>query len=70
MRMIGIEEVGAVLIVAGGSIIRRDSPPLLNAENGTCRAEEDIVMKALKEHAERDEAKRPSSAEAEKGSEA
>ena len=33
MRMIGIEEVGAVLIVAGASIIRRDSPPLLNAEN-------------------------------------
>ena len=66
--MIGIEEVGAVLIVAGASIILRDSTPLLNAENGTCRAEEHIVMKALKEHAEC-EAKQPVSADAE-GSEA
>ena len=45
-------------------------PPLLNAEDEICRAEAHIVLKPLKEHAERDEAKRPSSAEAEKGSEA
>ena len=56
--------------MAEASFLHRDSPPLLNAEDESVRAEAHIVLKPLKEHAERDEAKRPSSAEAEKGSEA
>ena len=52
------------------TFLHRDSPPLLNAEDEIGRAEAHIVLKPLKEHAEHDEATRPSSAEAEKGSEA
>ena len=52
------------------TFLHRDSPPLLNAEDEIGRAEAHIVLTPLKEQAEHDEAKRPSSADAEKGSEA